>query len=63
MRGGRNGLARQVGNEVTLSYRQARFSRLKDRNAKRIEDDMRSGKLKVIFNSTSVEIKPESVIS
>ena len=32
------GLAHQVGNTVTLSYRQANFSRIKDRNAKRIED-------------------------
>lgn len=56
------GLARQVGNEVTLSYRQGQFSRLKDRNAKRIEDDMRAGKLKVLFDSSPVEFKPESVV-
>jgi thioredoxin reductase len=56
------GLARQVGNEVTVSYRQAQFSRIKDRNAKRIEEDMRAGKLKVLFNSSPVEFKPESVV-
>jgi hypothetical protein len=40
-----------VGNTVTLSYRQAAFSRIKDRNAKRLEEFTRKGKLKVIFNS------------
>jgi len=56
------GLARQVGNEVTLSYRQAQFSRIKDRNAKRIEEHMRAGKLKALFNSSPVEFKTESVV-
>src|SRR6185312_14674205 len=56
------GLARQVGNEVTLSYRQAQFSRIKDRNAKRIEDDMRAGKVKVLFYSSPVEFKPQSAV-
>src|SRR5689334_3876711 len=52
------GLAQQVGNNVTLSYRQAQFSRIKDRNAKRIEENARSGKVKVLFNSSPVEFKP-----
>jgi thioredoxin reductase/Pyruvate/2-oxoacid:ferredoxin oxidoreductase delta subunit len=56
------GLASQKGNQVTLSYRSEHFSRIKERNAKRIEDFMRSGKLKVLFNSSPVEFKPESVI-
>jgi putative YpdA family bacillithiol system oxidoreductase len=56
------GLASQSGNQVTLSYRSERFSRIKERNQKRIEEFMRSGKLKVLFNSTPVEFKPESVI-
>ena len=56
------GLAHQVGNQVTLSYRQERFSRIKERNAKRIEDCMRSGKVQVLFNSNPVEFKTESVI-
>jgi thioredoxin reductase/ferredoxin len=55
------GLAEQVGNKVTLSYRSERFSRIKDRNAKRIEECMRSGKVKVLFNSSPVEFKPNSV--
>ena len=56
------GLANQTGNRVTLSYRSERFSRIKERNAKRIEDCMRSGKVRVLFNSNPVEFKPESVI-
>ena len=56
------GLASQSGNQVTLSYRSERFSRIKERNAKRIEDFMRSGKLKVLFNSSPVEFTPESAM-
>jgi thioredoxin reductase/ferredoxin len=56
------GLAYQVGNQVTLSYRQERFSRIKDRNAKRLDECIRAGKLKVLFNSHPVEFKPESVV-
>jgi len=56
------GLACQVGNSVTLSYRQEQFSRIKERNAKRIEDFMRSGKVTVLFKSAPVEFKPESVV-
>jgi putative YpdA family bacillithiol system oxidoreductase len=56
------GLANQSGNQVTLSYRSERFSRIKERNAKRIEDCMKSGKVKVLFNSNPLEFKPESVI-
>jgi putative YpdA family bacillithiol system oxidoreductase len=55
------GLANQKGNQVTLSYRSERFSRIKERNAKRIEDCIKSGKVKVLFNSNPVEFKPESV--
>lgn len=55
------GLGSQVGNQVTLSYRQPSFSRIKERNAKRIEDFMRNGKLKVVFNSNPVEFTLESV--
>ncbi len=56
------GLASQTGNQVTLSYRSERFSRIKERNAKRIEDFAKSGKLKVLFNSNPIEFKPESVV-
>jgi thioredoxin reductase (NADPH) len=56
------GLAHQVGNDVTLSYRREAFSRIKERNAQRIDDCMRKGKLKVIFNSNPVEFKQHSVV-
>jgi thioredoxin reductase (NADPH) len=56
------GLAHQVGNTVTLSYRQASFSRIKDRNAQRIEDCIRKNKLKVLYNSSPVEFRQDSVV-
>jgi putative YpdA family bacillithiol system oxidoreductase len=56
------GLATQIGNEVTLSYRKDAFSRIKDRNEKRIADFIRTGKLQVIFNSAPVEITENSVV-
>ncbi|MBZ5531259.1 MAG: NAD(P)-binding domain-containing protein [Acidobacteriia bacterium] len=56
------GLAHQKGNVVTLSYRQARFGRIKERNSKRIEECARTGKIQVIFNSLPVEFKPDSVV-
>jgi thioredoxin reductase len=37
------------------------FIRLKERNAHRMEDRMRSGKVKVLFNSNPVEFKPDAV--
>lgn len=56
------GLAMQAGNEVTLSYRKEGFSRIKDRNEKRIADFIRTGKLRVIFNSVPVEVTDDSVV-
>jgi thioredoxin reductase/Pyruvate/2-oxoacid:ferredoxin oxidoreductase delta subunit len=56
------GLAHQVGNKVTLSYRSAQFSRIKERNAQRIADCMKSGKVEVLFNSNPLEFKEGSVI-
>lgn len=56
------GLANQVGNKVTLSYRQERFSRIKERNAKRIEECITKGKLTVLYNSMPTEVKETSVV-
>jgi thioredoxin reductase (NADPH) len=56
------GLAHQVGNTVTLSYRQGTFSRIKDRNAQRIEDCIRKNKLKVLFNSNPIEFCQDNVV-
>ncbi len=55
------GLAEQVGNKVTMSYRQGQFSRIKERNAKRIEQCIASGKIEVVFNSSPLEFTPDSV--
>ena len=56
------GLAHQRGNKVTLSYRQEGFSRIKERNGQRIEECRRTGKVSVLFNSSPVEFKENSVI-
>jgi thioredoxin reductase (NADPH) len=56
------GLAFQVGNSVTLSYRQNSFSRIKDRNSQRLNECVRKGKLKVIFNSNPIEFTKDEVV-
>lgn len=56
------GLAYQQGNQVTLSYRQPEFSRLKDRNAVRIKEAMQARKLRVLFNSQPVEVREKLVL-
>ena len=56
------GLAHQEGNRVTLSYRKGEFSRLKDRNAKRIEENIHSRKIEVLFNSMPTEFREGSVL-
>jgi thioredoxin reductase len=55
------GLAHQRGNKVTLSYRKEAFSRIKERNAQRIAESAKSGKVQVIFNSQPLEILPNAV--
>jgi thioredoxin reductase len=56
------GLACQAGNKVTLSYRQAAFTRIKERNSQRIEDSIRNGKVNILFNSKPVEFTETSVV-
>lgn len=56
------GLAQQSGNEVTLSYRKEAFSRIKERNARRMELCRSTGNLEVIFQSNPVEFKTNSVV-
>ncbi len=55
------GLAHQAGNKVTLSYRKTEFSRLKDRNSKRIQEYIASKKLDVLFNSIPTEFREGSL--
>jgi thioredoxin reductase (NADPH) len=56
------GLASQVGNSVTISYRQTSFSRIKERNTQRIAEFIKKGKLKVLFSSNPVEIRRDAVV-
>jgi thioredoxin reductase (NADPH) len=56
------GLAHQADNKVTLSYRRGEFSRLKDRNAKRIAEQIAARRLDVLFNSAPVEFRTGSVV-
>jgi len=56
------GLAHQRGNTVTLSYRKGEFSRIKERNAQRMKEYTKAGKLTVILNSRPVEIRERSVV-
>lgn len=56
------GLANQAGNKVTLSYRRGEFMRLKDRNAKRIDEFIRQHRLEVIFESAPREFQVGKVV-
>jgi len=56
------GLANQKGNKVTLSYRREAFARIKERNAGRIQEHMRSGKVTVLFNSMPTEFRSDSAV-
>ena len=56
------GLAMQKGNRVTLSYRKAAFSRLKERNARRVQDCIRRGTIEMLFGSEVKEIRPGEVV-
>ncbi len=53
------GLANQKGNSITLSYRRESFGRIKERNAQRIQEYMRSGRVKVLFNSLPTEFRQD----
>jgi thioredoxin reductase/ferredoxin len=56
------GLAHQRGNTVTLSYRKSEFTRIKERNAQRVKEYVKAGKLTVALNSLPVEIRDGSVL-
>jgi len=49
-------------NKVTLSYRSDSFARLKPKNEEKINNAVRSGKVKVILNSEVSEILDNSII-
>src|ERR1700737_26245 len=56
------GLAQQNGNQVTLSYRRQEFTHIKERHRERMGECIRTGKVKVIFNSIPVEFRQDCVI-
>ncbi len=56
------GLALQGTNRVTLSYRKGEFSRIKDRNARLIEECIKKGSVTAVFNSEVEEILEYEVI-
>ncbi|MCB1036146.1 MAG: NAD(P)-binding domain-containing protein, partial [Acidobacteria bacterium] len=55
------GLARQPGNEVTLSYRKDRIFRIKTKNQERLEKMIRRGRLKTLLSSHLVEVGAKTV--
>jgi len=55
------GLATQAGNRVSLSYRRDAFSRITDRNRRKLERAERDGRLEVLLRSRVTEIGPGSV--
>ncbi len=56
------GLALQPGNLVTISYRRSEFTRLKDRNEKRLAEGLAAGKLRTVMGSQPVEIRTDAVV-
>jgi thioredoxin reductase len=56
------GLAHQPGNQVTLSYRGGSFTRIKERNARRLEGVVAAGRLQVLYDSRPVEITEHEVV-
>jgi thioredoxin reductase (NADPH) len=56
------GLANQPGNAVRLSYRKDSFSRIKPGNMERIEDAISRRQVEVLWSSSLLEIKPDSIM-
>lgn len=55
------GLARQPGNEVTLSYRKDRLVRIKQKNEERFNRLVGAGRVKLLFSSEVKEVLPAAV--
>jgi thioredoxin reductase len=55
------GLARQPGNQVTVSYRKEAFLRIKKKNLEASEGLIRRGKLLPLFGSQVMKIQPHEV--
>jgi thioredoxin reductase (NADPH) len=55
-------IASQPGTQVVVSYRKGEFTRIKERNEQHIQEAIRKGNVRVVFNSNVQEIREESVI-
>jgi thioredoxin reductase (NADPH) len=55
-------LALQKTNRVTLSYRQSEFSKIKERNAHHLREQVRSKRLTLVMNSVVQEIQKHHVV-
>ena len=55
-------LASQPGTFVTVSYRKGEFTRIKDRNEKNIQEAVRKGTVRLVFNSNVQEIREQSIL-
>lgn len=55
-------ISSQPGTHVTVSYRKGEFTRIKERNESHIQDAIRKGTVRVVFNSNVQEIREDSVI-
>ena len=56
------GLARQPGNEVTLSYRREKLVRLKRKNQETLDRLLATGTVRALFNSRPLEIRAGEVL-
>lgn len=56
------GLARQKGNQVTISYRKKNFFRIKKKNDDKVKQLIKEEKIKVLFESQVKEIRADSVL-
>lgn len=54
-------VSEQPGAHVILSYRSAAFSRVKQKNRQRLQEQEQTGQLQVMLNSTVHSIQPEAV--
>jgi thioredoxin reductase (NADPH) len=54
-------LAEQPGNDVKISYRKDRFSRIKPRNLERIEAGISEGAVEPLWSTNLLAIEPDSV--
>jgi thioredoxin reductase len=56
------GLSKQEGNQVTLSYRQKRFTRLRDKNLRFLEASVQNGEIRLALQSHVKEVGERYVL-